>query len=270
MRISLIISTYNRPAALAKVMRALIDQHRRPDEILIADDGSDNDTRRCIAQFRPDLPAPVTHVWQPDQGFRLAQIRNKAIRACRGDYLIFLDGDCVPEPHFVQDHERLAAPGCFFQGKRVLVDHEHAENFDVCRLVRRRWHHLLARQWGNRHHILRIPWWPPSTTIRLGGVRGCNMAMFKSDLHAVNGFNEDFEGWGREDTELVVRLYRYGLKRREHPFAAVCYHLWHPEHTRGQLSVNDDLLQQTLASDAYRCVQGIETIPRRPCTSAER
>ncbi|MDY0221981.1 MAG: galactosyltransferase-related protein, partial [Desulfobacterium sp.] len=80
---------------------------------------------------------------------------------------------------------------------------------------------------------------------------------FREDLFAVNGFNQDFKGWGREDSELVARLYNYGLRRREHPFMAVCFHLWHLENDRENFMKNDALLNETILSGEYFCKNGL-------------
>lgn len=260
MKISVIVSTYNRPDALVKVVNGLFAQTCLPDEIIIADDGSTDDTRAALLPFLDSQRISVKHVWQEDQGFRLAQIRNKAILASSGDYLVFLDGDCIPEGHYVQDHLHLARKGYFFQGKRVIVSQKAHEAFDfsdtqsvLCLLK-----HAATSALSNRHHIIRIPFFPSYTTARLSGIRGCNMGFFKTDLLAVNGFNQAFKGWGREDSEIAVRLYKYGIKRREHPFRAICYHLWHRENTRQTIDVNDQLLEQAMASDNYYCKIGIK------------
>ncbi len=261
--ISVIVSTYNRTSALARVLAGLVAQIRPADEIIVADDGSTESTRACIEEMQRRAGIKMTHVWQPDEGFRLAKIRNAALRICKGDYVIFLDGDCIPDPHFIADHERLAGEGYFVQGKRILVDQAWSDHFTHQTVAGHRARLLFSRHLGNRHHLLRIGWLPPLTNTRLSGTRFCNVAIFKKDLFSVNGFNQAFQGWGREDSEMVVRLYKYGLTRKEHPFAAVCYHLWHPENDRTQLAVNDRLLAQAQAAGTYLCTDGIEPLDRQ-------
>lgn len=257
LRLSLIITTYNRPDALRRVLEAVAEQSRLPDEVLVADDGSGDSTRACIEAFRLRMPFPTSHVWHPDDGFRAAAIRNRAIRTARHDYLIFLDGDCIPERHFIRDHHRLMADGCFVQGGRVLLDRSISAHIHHRFIQNRRFRLFFSKHVGNRHHLIRLPWLPPSSNRRLSGIRSCNIAFFKSDLYAVNGFNEAFTGWGREDSELVARLYNAGRRRRTHPFAAVCFHLWHPALNRSRLAVNDQLLAETVRSRACRCRQGL-------------
>ena len=256
---SVIVTTYNRPDALVKVLNGLAHQTHCPSEVIIADDGSTDATRSVIEQMEPRLTHPLIHVWHADEGFRAAKIRNDAIRRAEGDHIILMDGDCIPNRHFVADHMRLAKSGCFFQGKRVLVEQPIADGFDwpQANSIGVLFKHVIGGGLSNSHHVIRCPWLPPLPAPGVSGTRSCNMGIFKSDLLAVNGFNEDFFGWGREDSELVVRLTNYGLKRRTHPFMAICYHLWHAENDRSNLRNNDAVLQQTMDSGGYYCPQGI-------------
>lgn len=258
MKVSVVVTTYNQPDALMRVLEGLSMQKRPPNEIIIADDGSGSETRCLVEAFIRNTTIPAYHVWHEDVGYRLSAIRNKAIQACNYEYIVFLDGDCVPDPNYIKDHDRFSAPGFFFQGKRVLIDMSLSPDFTVASIIGGNHIRLLrSKHVSNKHHLFRLPWLPVSTSKRLSGVRGCNMGFFKNDLLAVNGYNEDFHGWGREDSELVVRLYKYGLKRRQHNFAAICYHLWHPENPRHHLAQNDQLLAQAIASDSYICRNGI-------------
>ena len=257
MKISVIVPTYNRPKALKKVLDGLACQTWPPHEIIIADDGSTQETARMLASYMNRLP--VHHVWQEDEGFRLSRIRNKAILKAQGDYLIMLDGDCIPEKHFVEDHLSLAEKGCFFQGKRVIVNQKSEPQFTFVDMdsFARRLVHAMKLDISNSHHILRIPLWPAHKTPKLSGIRGCNMGFFRKDLVAINGYNQSIQGWGREDQEIVVRLYKYGLKRKENPFKAICYHLWHRENSRNNLEKNDKILENAIASAAFFCESGL-------------
>jgi len=259
MKTSVILPTYNWPDALKKVLNGLLLQSSLPDEIIIADDGSTDETRQTIVPFLSNSQVHIKHIWQKDKGFRAARIRNKAIKVSRGEYMIFLDGDCIPSRHFIQDHLSLAKQGYFFQGKRIIVSQKASPTFvfkdttSLTKLLKQ----LFVGGISNGHHIIRFPFMPAYTTSKLSGVRSCNMGIFKQDLLAVNGFNQAFEGWGREDSEIVVRLYNYGIQRREHPFRAICYHLWHKENSRDAIDTNDRLLENTRASKMYYCHSGI-------------
>ena len=259
MKITIIVSTYNRADALKKVLCGLLNQTVFPKEIIIADDGSDDKTKDMIKIFGKNQICPIYHVWQEDNGFRLAEIRNKAINRSSGEYIILLDGDCIPEKHFIEDHVLLASKGCFFQGKRVLVNKKIATSFSYKQAnlkFKLLWQAILNNI-SNAHHIFRIPFFPVGFKKKISGIRGCNMGFFKKDLIAVNGFNQDFTGWGREDSEIVVRLYNLGLKRKEHPFMAICFHLWHNEGNKNDLTINDEILEKAKASKNYFCTNGL-------------
>lgn len=259
MNASIIITTYNRPDALAKVLDGLRHQTRPADEIIIADDGSGPETLETVCGFARDFPRPIYHVRHEDRGFRAAEIRNKAIQKSAGDYIVLLDGDCIPTKYFLADHLALAEKGFFFQGKRVLINKRLATTFtheDTASALKRL-KCVFSRNISNRHHLIRMPFFPAFSAIGSSGIRSCNMGFFRKDIVAVNGFNQDFLGWGREDSELAARFRRYGLKRREHPFMAVCYHLWHEENNRNHLGVNDELLKRTINSNEYICSNGL-------------
>ncbi len=259
MNISVIVPTYNRPGALKKVLDGLVNQTCLPHEIIIADDGSTPETAHMLASYLNRSDVTVHHVWQEDKGFRAARIRNKAILKSTGEYLLLLDGDCIPERHFVGDHLALAEAGCFFQGKRVLVNQKIVDRFDYRAMGSffKRMAYVITAGVSNGHHVLRIPFFPSYKVEKLSGVRSCNMGIFKKDVTAVNGFNHDFIGWGREDSEFVTRLFRYGLKRKENPFKAICYHLWHGENSRNNLEKNDRILENAAASAAFFCESGL-------------
>jgi glycosyltransferase involved in cell wall biosynthesis len=263
MKLSVIVTTYNRPDALKKVLEGLYAQTRLPDEILVADDGSGPGTGAMLRAFENRTGPLVVHIWQKDLGFRAALARNKAVVTSSGDYLVFLDGDCIPDRHFVSDHLALAEPGCFFQGKRILVDEKTSEGFDItdCSSFGRLVGHAMAGRLGNAHHVFRIPFVPGlKKSHGLSGIRSCNMGVFRADVVAVNGFNHDFEGWGREDSEFAVRLFKHGLVRKEHSFRAICYHLWHPENSRIRLSDNDRLLEAAMVADTSVCRNGLNSL----------
>ncbi len=257
-KISLVITTYSNPLGLKKAAESAFHQTRPPDEVLIADDGSGENTSALVRNFAGSSPVPVIHVWQEDMGFRAAMIRNKAISRATGDYIILLDGDCVMNRHFIADHESLSEEGCFIQGKRILVNKEAVAAFDHAvadsqlALLRM----ALSGKITNAHHLLRLAQYPGFKNRKLKGIKSCNMSFFKKDIIAVNGFNEDFEGWGNEDSELACRFFRYGLFKKVHPFMAVCFHLWHPTN-KIATHCNNLLLKSAIASDKYFCENGL-------------
>ena len=261
MSVSLIITTYNRPDALALVLKSALAQTRLPQEIIIADDGSDRRTTEVVGKFTQASPVPVKHTWQKDDGFRAAESRNRAIAAAASDYLIIIDGDMVLDPSFIADHISVAKKGRLIQGSRVILGKERTEDILSCpglplpelsfssNGVKKRLSALrlpafakLAARHGNRKHK---------------GIKSCNMGIFRDEALAVNGFNNDFVGWGREDSEFVARCYHNGMKRHNLKFAGTAYHLWHREAERTALPHNDALLQAALNEKKTRCERGV-------------
>jgi glycosyltransferase involved in cell wall biosynthesis len=257
--VALIINTFNQPEYLARVLRAVSRQEVFPNEVLVADDGSGPETRAAFAQWALDhRSSRAEHVWQEHNGFRRSRILNETIARTRSEYLVFLDGDTVPHPRFIADHLLLRRPNTFLQGHRALLKEAGARWFGSGEFVRDRRRALWTGQLQGLKHAFR---WPrPSVRTRgdLRGVRGCNLAIWRQDLLRINGYNEAFVGWGREDSELAVRLMNSGVQRRDARGWALCYHLWHPPASRSGLAANDDLLAQAQASGATRCELGLQ------------
>ena len=245
-KISVIVTTYNWPLALSAVLRALIAQKTScAFEVIIADDGSTEETASCIALFKQQAALSITHVWQPDQGFRAAAIRNKAIHAATGDYIIFVDGDCIPRENFIQRHYRLAEKNTFVAGNRILLRKaftQHALNQAFSLHVWSIWDWCKARVQGYCNRVfplLSLPAWAHFKSVRRWkGAKGCNLGVWKADLRAVNGWEETFEGWGYEDSDLVARLLKHGIRNKSGRFYVPVIHLWHPENDRAREQTN--------------------------------
>lgn len=256
--LSLILNTYNQPEYLARVLVAVSRQERLPDEVLVADDGSGDETRDVFARWAAPQQFRCEHVWQKNEGFRRSRILNRTIARARGDYLVFLDGDTLPHPKFLADHAALARRGVFLQGHRALIEQQAAPQFGLGAFAADRRRALLTGQLRGVKHAFR---WPvPLTKLRsdLKGIRGCNLGIWRDDLVRVNGYNEGFVGWGREDSELAVRLMNCGVHRLDVRGRALCYHLWHPPASRAGLPANDELLEQAQREGARRCAQGLD------------
>ena len=256
--LALVINTFNQPDYLGRVLAAVGRQTVPPLEVLLADDGSGDETRRVFGGWARSQTCRTAHVWQKNEGFRRSRILNQAIARATSDYLVFLDGDSVPHPRFTADHQALAAQSCFVQGHRALIGQRAAEQFGTGGFFADRRRALASGQlsgWLNAFH------WPrPARTFKTGlrGIRGCNLGIWRADLLRVNGYNEAFTGWGREDAELAQRLMNSGVRRLDVRGWALCYHLWHPPASRAALPVNDDLLAQTLRERRQRCESGVD------------
>jgi len=256
--LGLVVNTFNQPDYLARVLRAVARQTTLPSEVLLADDGSADATRDVFAAWAKTQSFRAEHVWQPHEGFRRSRVLNQAIARARADYLVFLDGDTVPHPAFLADHRRLARAAHFLQGHRALIEQPAAVWFGLGDFSADRRRALCQWQLSGLKHAFR---WPrPRVRLRgdLRGIRGCNLGLWRADLVRVNGYNEAFTGWGREDSELAVRLMNAGAQRLDARGWALCYHLWHPPASRDNLAANDDLLAQAQREHATRCALGLD------------
>jgi len=256
--ISLIITTYNWKEALAAVLKSAFRQSELPQEIIVADDGSRDDTRAVVEALAKESPVPVRHCWHPDTGFRLAEIRNKAIAMATGEYIVMVDGDMVLHPDFLKSHRRMARKHQFIQGKRVLLDQKTSHSLMQGTLNR-----ITPFTSGitNRFNAISSGFLSGLFSARkkdIKAVRGCNMAFWRTDVVQVNGFNEDFVGWGREDSEFVVRLLNRGVQRRNLKFGGVAYHLHHQENARTSLNANDVILENAIKEKSMFCPNGID------------
>jgi glycosyltransferase involved in cell wall biosynthesis len=257
MRLSLIISTYNQPLALRKVLRGLEYQTQRPDEILIADDGSGEPTRRLVTDWKPTAGSLVKHVWHPDLGFRKTVILNEAIARAEGDYLVLLDGDCVPHHRFIEDHNSLAENGLWVQGRRCFVQERFVPVFEPGMTPIWRWM-LLGHITGVAKGVrLPFPFFCRNREQR--GILGCNMGFWREDLVAVNGFDEAYTGWGiGEDSDVGTRLYHLGRPRKFVYGHAIVYHLNHPIIPRDHFQASQARLAETIRTGRIRCEHGLD------------
>lgn len=236
MKISVIIATYNRPDALDIVLQSLEKQTDKGFEIIIADDGSGSETRELVTHHINKRKNTIQHVWHEDLGFRLAQIRNLATQSARGDYLIFLDGDCAVQPDFIEQHKKLSEPGYMVTGSRVLLEKTITDQ--IC--SSREWNYddfkakALANLFKKQlNKILPLYIKMPNNLFRKykkfewRRIKGCNLACWKNDALKINGFDETLIGWGHEDADFVFRLYEAGIKRKSGAWSTEVFHLWH-------------------------------------------
>jgi glycosyltransferase involved in cell wall biosynthesis len=267
-RISIVVTTYDRDDALDAVLRALSRQDDRDFEVVIADDGSGPATRALIESWTPRFPAPLRHVWQEHNGFRAAEVRNRAIVASTGDYVVFLDGDCLPRRDFVAAHRALAEPGWFVAGNRILLSRTLTEDVLRNRREPETWSlgaFVRERLRGGINRLLplvRFPiaGWRKAVAHRWEGCRSCNLAVWRADLDRVDGFDAAFMGWGKEDSDLVVRLLHAGIRRKDGRFATGVLHLWHAPEDRARLPENETRLGGAIGSARVRAEQGLSSL----------
>ncbi|MBX3354335.1 MAG: glycosyltransferase family 2 protein [Phycisphaeraceae bacterium] len=263
---AVIVTTYNRPDALGAVLAGLLVQRGAPSfEVHVADDGSGEATRRLVDSFAPRFEGRLHHVWHPDEGFRAGAIRNRAAAGSSADRLIFLDGDCIPRPHFVAGHAAAATQGTLARGSRALLTQAFSERVLRDSLPVHTWGGLAwlrARLRGDVNRwrgLAHTPWsmaaGPSSSEWR--SVRSCNLAIWRSDFERVNGFDERFVGWGYEDSDLAIRLINAGVRVRRAGGATTVLHLWHHEHDRRFEGENLERLEATRKRGTTRAEIGL-------------
>lgn len=242
---SLITPTYNWTEALELLLLSVLQQTILPNEVIIADDGSTNETKLLIENFQKTFPIPLLHVWHEDLKNRKPKIMNKAIAKSSYEYIIEIDGDIIMNKHFVEDHLQFAQKGFYLYGSRVNIK----ENLLKKIFSKKTTHfNLLSSGIKKRARTIRIPFMMKFTEIvslRSSKLRGCNMSFWKDDFIKINGFNESLVGWGIDDSEMIERLHNIGLKGKRLKFAGIVYHIYHKEQSKSHIEVNNDIERLT-------------------------
>lgn len=267
METSVIVSTYNQPAWLEKVLLGYLGQNRQDFELIIADDGSGEETRKLIAGFAGKSPFPVRHIWHEDQGYRRSIILNASILASRGEYLIFSDGDCIPREDFVDTHLTLREDGAFLSGGSVYLSMEVSEAIspeDVTaghfadpdwlrrkgqRLGRHRLR-LVPRGFG-ADLLDRITTTNPTWNLN-------NASTWRDPLFSVNGMEMEMQ-YGGADRALGSRLENLGLRGKRARFRAVLLHLDHsrPYKTKESIQKNKAIRHRIVSQGEVRARDGL-------------
>lgn len=267
--VSVIVSTYEWPDALDAVLRGLAGQSDPSFEVVVADDGSGIGTKETLESWRPTLGERLVHAWQPDEGFRLARVRNLGAARARGSYLVFIDGDCIPRRHFVAAIRRGSLPGWFLAGSRlelgerlsldVLRERRPIGSWSAIRLLARGRHQVSG--WRNLTPRDRRRAWRPSLPdfAPHGNAYGFCTGVARADFEAANGFDTRFVGWGDQDVDFAVRLRRCGLRCGYAGPRSALLHLWHPSHVP-QDRPTWWLLQETIDGDRVQAIEGVREL----------
>jgi glycosyltransferase involved in cell wall biosynthesis len=255
---SLLISTYNWVDALELVLNSALNQVVLPDEIVIADDGSKFETKELIEKFKLKFSIPIQHIWHEDKGFRKSKILNKAISSCKNDYIIQIDGDCILHKNFVQDHVLNAQKGTYLYGSRVNILPTFVKDIFGKKIIE---FNLFSKEIKNKTRSLHIPFlskfYKPHKEIS-SKFRGCNVSFWKQDAIAINGYNEDYEGWGREDSDFAIRLGNLGVLARRLRYAGIVFHIHHKTNSKHNFEINDKMQSQTIANKTIKIENGID------------
>ena len=254
---ALIITTFNWPAALDLVLSSVELQTQAPGEIHIADDGSGEETRAVVEKWKKELNIPLYHHWHEDNGFRPNPMRNESAASATSDLLITIDGDMIMHPHFVADHINFSKTGHFIQSRRVRLNQELTDTAQRDGLFK---FSLFAKGIERRFqavHYRPLAWLMTSVDTKMRHIRGANMSMWRSDFIAINGLNEDIEGWGFEDHDLTARFYNLGLKRTYVRQAALAYHLEHHNRSRESKAKNKEIYEINKMNKVTRVSNGL-------------
>jgi glycosyltransferase involved in cell wall biosynthesis len=274
MDLSVILSTYNAPAWLEKVLWGFAAQTFQRFELVIADDGSGPETRELLDRYRGEFPDRLLHVWHEDRGFQKSEILNKAIVASRTPYLVFTDGDCIPRADFLAVHATRRRPGRFLSGGYVKLplDLSHQITRDdvaTGRAIDPAW--LRPRGLSDVHALAKLAAGPATAgllnalTPTRASWNGHNASGWKHDLVAANGFDERMQ-YGGQDRELGERLVNAGIRGVQIRFSAICVHL---DHGRGyktpeSMAKNKAIREHTRSARVRRTPYGIEKSPVTP------
>jgi glycosyltransferase involved in cell wall biosynthesis len=256
MLISIIVATYNWPAALNLCIQSLLLQNDKEFEIIIADDGSKKDTEELVREFQKKIKdINLKYIWHEDLGFRKTSILNKAIKMTTGEYIIFLDGDCIAQPDFIEKHRMLSEEKKLVTGSRILLNKSLTqklcdETYLNFKSIKTR--SLFFRLSGRMNKFM--PLWIklPSSMYRTYNqfvwrrIKGCNLATWKNDIVAVNGFSEDINGWGHEDADLVFRMSLSGVKRKSGAWCTEVLHLYHTSNNKSQDKINLEIVKKRI------------------------
>lgn len=267
--LSVVVSTYEWPEALDAVLRGLAGQCDPAFDVVVADDGSTAATGAVVDRWAGTFGNRLVHAWHEDDGFRLARVRNLGATKTSGDYVVFLDGDCIPRRHFVRAMRRALLPGWFVAGTRVrlserlthtvLTEGRPIERWSRASLLARvprdvvGWRQLTPRDRRRTWRPGLPDFWPD------GNEYGFCTGVARKDFEAVNGVDMRFVGWGDQDVDLAIRLRRLGLRCGYAGPQSTVIHLWHP-------SREDEerptwwLLQETMESDRIKALEGLRDL----------
>ncbi len=254
---SLITPTYNWPDALELLLKSLMYQTFLPDEVIIADDGSNAETSLLIKNYQEKLSVPLIHIRHEDKGNRKPRIMNKAVAKAKYPYIIEIDGDIIMHRHFIKDHLKFAEKGFYLYGSRANIQENYLTEIFINKHTQFNYFSKGIKKRGRSIHLPFLAYFFKPITERSQKLRGCNMSFWRDDFIKVNGFNENLVGWGIDDSEMIQRLHNIGIKGKRLKFAGIAYHIYHKEQSKSHIDINLAIEQETTKAQIKRCEVGI-------------
>jgi len=258
MKVALLITTYNWPEALELVLLSVQSQTTYPNEIIIADDGSTEDTKHLISKFKKSISVDVKHIWHEDVGFTKTVILNKALKEISSDYIIQVDGDVILHKNFIKDHIKLAEENVYLFGSRISIKKEYSKKVLSDKTIKFHWMNKgLLRKTRAIYLPFLSSYLSKKSQENSGKLRGCNMSYWKKDAIAINGYNEDFIGWGYEDFNFAQRLLYAGVTSKRIKHMAIQFHIYHKEAPKGNTEIGDKIQIETAENKITKCKNGL-------------
>tara|TARA_Y100001960_G_scaffold333984_1_gene443130 strand:+ start:12763 stop:13560 length:798 start_codon:yes stop_codon:yes gene_type:complete len=260
MKVALLISTYKSPMVLDIILESVIGQTKYLDEIIIAEDDDSKNTYECFLKWKRKFKNKIFHYQQKDLGFRKSLILNKALFSSKSDYIIQIDGDCIPDSNFIHDHISNAKKGFYLFGTRVHIKKKYVIDVIKNRSIN---FSFFSKKINKRFRTIRAPFLSFLFTERnkiSSKFRGCNTSFWKKDFIDINGYDNNFKGWGREDSDLMIRMHNYGIKGKRLKFAGVVYHLDHDEKDKSNFYKNDLMQKQTIKLNKIKASNGLSQL----------
>ena len=255
---SLITSTYNWPEALELLLLSIKNQSYLPNEVIIADDGSGNETAVLIKTFQKDFPVPLHHIWHKAEVNEKPKILNKAIAVAKYEYIIEVDGDIIIHKDFIRDHLSLAEKNVYLYGSRATIQKKYLKNLFKKKQIT---FNFFSKGILKRGRTLRIPFLAKrfkKETIISPKLRGCNMSFWRANFIKVNRFNEVLVGWGMDDSEMIQRLINSGVKGKRIKFMGLVYHIYHKKQDKSKIKHNQLIEQKSKEENSTYITKGID------------
>ena len=246
MRVSIIVSAYNTPRYLRWCLSSITWLSELPHEVIVADDGSGNEVTKVVEEFRSILECPLLHSWISDSGFRLARSRNCAAKKASGDFLLFIDGDCILPNDYVWRAKKIFKPDRIINGARKLLTETQTKQLLA---VGPSFHMVRPFFSGRKFWKVNLPFVREIPARSWSIFRGFSMGIPRGIFDHLSGFNEAYRSWGLEDSDFAVRALREDFRIRDGRYALTVLHMHHPEPSKGDVSVNQSMFNALLESE---------------------